>query len=219
MAKVDDYENKAAGVGCELGLNASRQVIVPRGVGFAISATTGTMAAALAANSSVFTMRLDPGTSKRAFIERIRLEWTTIVAFTTPITAGRRLGLFRGVGGTPVGGTQLSVPVNKHGTSDTSELSIANGGDIRIATTAALTVSGITFEANAFRELSLTHVGAAGAYREAIWEFNPPDTHPIQLDPGQVLAVRNIPAMDAAGTWQLMVAVDWNEAPALDFTG
>ncbi len=36
---------------------------------------------------------------------------------------------------------------------------------------------------------------------------------------GQVLAIRNPVVMDAAGTWQLAVAVDWYEAPAMDYTG
>lgn len=218
MAKHDDYEGKACGGAHELGINAARSVIVPRGVGFAVANNTGTMAAALAANSAVFAMRLDPSATRRGFVERMRIEFVTTVAFTVPVTAGRRLELFRGSGAAASGGTLLP-PVPKHGIADTSEFSNANGGDIRLATTAALTTTGITFEANSFRTLSLVHVGAAGAYREAVWEFNSAETHPIQLDPGQVLALRNPAAFDAAGTWQMFVCVDWSEAPALDFTG
>ena len=41
----------------------------------------------------------------------------------------------------------------------------------------------------------------------------------LQLDPGQALLIRNPQAMDAAGTFQLAVAVDWYEATAMDYTG
>jgi hypothetical protein len=200
----------------EPGISAGRLAIVPRGVGFAASGTTGVIAAALAVNSSVFAMRLDPGSPRRAFIDRLRLEFTCLVAFNTPITAGRRLALFRGSGAAASGGAAL-VATAKHSTNDQSEFLIANGGDIRIATTAALTVTGITYEASSIRELSLVHVGTAGAFREVVWEFAAAENAPIQLEPGQVIAVRNPVVMDAAGTWQLSASVDWYEAPALDF--
>jgi hypothetical protein len=199
------------------GVDALRTTVVSRGFGYCVANLTGTIAAALGANSSVFAMRLDPGTSRRAFIERIRLQFTTIVAFTTPITAGRRLALFRGSGAASSGGTSIATAVPKHTTADTSEFNVANGGDIRIATTGALTVTGITFESDPLRLLSLVHVGAAGAYIEQSWEFRSGEAQPIQLDPGQLLAIRNPVAMDAAGTWQLSVNAEWHEAPALDW--
>lgn len=199
----------------EQGIEALRVATVPRGVGFGVMATSGTIAAALAANSSLFAMRLDPSSSRNAFIDRIRLEFVCIAAYTVPITAGRRLALFRGTStGNATGGTALS-PVAKHMTADTSEFLTANGGDVRIATTGALTITPYTYETQALREFSLVHVGTAGAFREEVWEFN--SSQQIQLDAGQVLAVRNPLVMDAGGTWQLSVGVDWHEAPAMDY--
>ncbi len=218
MARLEDATDAGILTKVEPGLGALRVTNIARGYGYGLAATTGTIAAALAANSSVFAMRPDPGSTRRLFLDRIRIEFTCLVAYTTPITAGRRLGVFRGSGAAASGGTALT-PIAKHGTADTSEVSTANGGDARISTTGALTVTGITFETPAFRELSLVHAGTAGAFREALWEFSSHESQPIQLDPGQVLAIRNPAAMDAAGTWQLSVAVDWYEAPALDFTG
>lgn len=204
----------------EPGISALRTVLTPRGYGFGVAATTGTIGAALAAGSAVFTLRLDPGSTRRAFIERVRVEYTTIVAYTTPVTAGRRLGIYRGSGAATAGGTSIAVAVAKHGIADTSECSVANGGDIRVATTAALTATGITWEATPLRELSLVHTGAAGAYRDVVWEFaGGSESQPIQLDPGQLIGIRNPAEMDAAGTWQIAVSVDWHEAPALDYTG
>lgn len=216
MARIEDFSTGAVGANVEPGTGALRVTNIARGYGFGVAATTGTIAAALAANSTVFAMRVDPGASRRAFIERVRLEFTTLVAYTTPVTAGRRLALYGAqLSGTPTGGTAIATAMPKHGIADTSEFSAANGGDIRIASTGTLTVAG-TVNATPFREMSLAHVGAAGGFREVLWEFSAHESQPIQLDPGQAILVRNPTAMDAAGTWHLAVAVDWYEAPILD---
>lgn len=180
---------------------------------YAAAAVTGTIAAALAANATVWAMRYDPGAGARlAVIERIRLAFTCIVAFTTPVVAGRRLGLFRGAGAPTAGGAQmLCTNAQKSTAFADTEFTTANGGDMRIATTGALTVTGITYETEPFRLMTLSHVGSAGAYAERLWEFHPGECAPMILQPGQLLAVRNPVAMDAAGTWQLEVNVDWYE--------
>ena len=194
---------------------AARQVIVGRGSAYCTSNITGTIVAALGANSSVFAMRLNPGSTTPAYIERIRLQFTTIVAFTTPVTAGRRLALFRGAGAAASGGTAIAAAVRKDTTfGSNSQFDASNGGDMRIATTGALTVTGITFETAPIRLMTLTHVGAAGGHYETIWEFSTSENHPIVLQAGQLLAIRNPVAMDAAGTWTLGANVDWHEAPA-----
>lgn len=209
MARI---QGAVSGNGAEVDAYKSGQriTIVPRAASYAIAGVTGTMAAALAANSSVFTMRLDPaaGATYKLYVARIRLEWTTIVAFTTPITAGRRLALFRGSAATPTGGTSLTANIAKKDTADGATKVI----DARIATTGALTVTGVTYEAGQHRDMSLVHVGTAGAYSERIWEFNASDAGgEIVLNQGELLAIRNPAAMDAAGTWQLGVDVDWME--------
>jgi hypothetical protein len=193
---------------------AARTLTVSRGISYSTTGVTGTMAAALAGNSTVFAMRLDPGSSVLAYIERIRIRYTTIVAYTAPLTASRRLALFRGSGAAASGGTAL-VPVQKNTTLATSECLIANGGDIRISATAGLTVSGITYETDPIRTMSLVHVGNAGNYVESLLEFHANECAPVVLQPGQLLAIRNPAAMDAAGTWQMAVNVDWHEAVAI----
>jgi hypothetical protein len=190
---------------------AIRTSQTPRGQGFSIAEVTGTIGAALAANSSVLVMRLDPSASLRAYIERIRLQFTTIAAFTTPVTAGRRLALFRGSGAAATGSTAITVATPKHTTYSASEFDTASGGDMRIATTGAISVTGITFEAAPIRLFTLSEAGAAGGYKEQIMEFD----SPLVLEPGQCLAIRNPLIFDAAGTWQLAANVDWYEAAAL----
>lgn len=188
--------------------------IVARGPSYATANQTGTIAAALAANSSVFAMRLDPaaGASYKAYIERIRLLYTTIIAFTTPITAGRRLALFRGTGAATTGGTGVALAAKKDTADGNSQFNVGEGGDIRISTTAALGVAGITYETDPIRLFTLVHVGTAGAFFEQVWEFNAADSGgPVVLNQGELAAIRNPVAMDAAGTWQLGVNVDWYE--------
>lgn len=186
--------------------------VSPTGSNYTVAAKTGTIAAAATAGSAVFAMRLDPGSAKKAWVETIKLRWTTIVAFTTPITQTRSLVLTRGSGAASSGGTSIATATKKDSTYGTSEFDVASGGDIRIATTGALTVTGITWESVNLGELTLVHVGAAGAFYEAVYEFSVRN-HEIELNAGEVLGVRVGPsAMDAAGTWSLGVEVAWRES-------
>lgn len=184
----------------------------PLGAGaYCVAAKTGTIAAAAAANANVFAMRLDPGSSLKAYIDSVRLRFTTIVAFTTPITQTRSLVIKRGSGAAASGGTAIATVNPKDTTYAASEYDAASGGDVRISTTGALTITGITYETVYFAEMTLTHVGTAGAFYEVIYEFSVRN-HPIEINPGQVLAVAVGPsAMDAAGTWSLGVEVHWHE--------
>lgn len=185
----------------------------PAGDNYTVVAKTGTLAAALTAGSAVFAMRLDPGAStKKAWIESIKLRWTTIVAFTTPVTATRSIVITRGSGAATSGGTSIPVATKKDTTYGASEFDVSLGGDIRISTTAALTATGITWESANLGEVPLIHVGAAGGYTEAIYEFSNRN-HPIEMNAGEILGVRVGPSnMDAAGTWVLSVEVAWRES-------
>lgn len=184
---------------------SNRVTQVHRGNGYTVAGTTGTMAAALAQNAFVFAMRAATGLAGVLEIRRVRLQWTTIAAFTTPITAGRSLGLYRGAAGTPSGGTALT-PRER----DTGALSTLGGlaAAAQIATTAALTLNSATKEAEAQALMTLVHAGAAGAYVEELFEFYG-ETAPISLNAGELLAIAPPAAMDAGGTWQLGVTVDY----------
>lgn len=186
--------------------------IDPSGTHYAVATKSGTIAAAAAANATVFAMRLDPASSKRAWIDSIRLRWTTITAFTTPVTATRSIVITRGNGAAASGGTAIATATKKDSTYGASEFDSALGGDIRISSTGALTVTGITFDTTNFGEATLIHVGAAGAFYEVVYELSVRN-HPIELQAGELLAVRVGPsAMDAAGTWVLGVEVNWRES-------
>lgn len=184
----------------------------PSGNAYAIAAKTGTIAAAAAAGASVFAFRLNPGYSGKAFIDVVKVRWTTIVAFTTPITQTRSIVLTRGAGAAASGGTSLATAAKKDTGYAVSQTDVATGGDVRIATTGALTVTGITFETSNIGEMTLAHVGSAGNYTEHIYEFGQ-RAHCVEINPGEVFAIRvGASAMDAAGTWSLGIEVQWRES-------
>lgn len=184
----------------------------PTGNNYAVATKTGTIAAAAAAGAAVFAMRLDPGYSGKAWIESIRLRWTTIVAFTTPITATRSLVITRGSGAAASGGTAIAINTKKDTSDSASQFDTAEGGDTRIATTGALTVTGITWETTNLGEMTLIQAGAAGSFYEVVYEFSVRN-HEIELNPGQLIGIRvGASAMDAAGTWVLGVEVNWRES-------
>lgn len=186
--------------------------LAPTGTYYSYSGKTGTIAAAAAAGASVFVMRLNPGYAGKAYIMAIKLRYTTIVAFTTPVTQTRSIALYRGAGAASSGGTAIAAAAKKDTNYGASNFDSAAGGDMRIATTGALTVTGITFETVPQGEMTLAHVGTAGAFYEHVYEFDTRD-HPVELNPGELLAVRVGPsAMDAAGTWSLGVEVRWRES-------
>lgn len=181
------------------------------GPNYTIAAKTGTIAAAAAAGACVFAMRLNPGSTKKAYINSIRLRYTTIVAFTTAVTQTRALVITRGAGAAAASGTSLPVATKKDTAYSLSNTDLALGGDVRIAAAAALTVTGITWEATNIAEMTLAHAGAAGAFYEVVYEFSVRN-HAIELNPGELLGVRvGAAAFDAAGTWSLGVEVAWRE--------
>jgi len=204
------------GTGVEVNSEGSMYTVdvSPTGSNYVVAAKTGTIAAAATAGAAVLAMRLDPGYSGKAWIESIRLRWTTIVAFTTPITATRSLVLTRGSGAAASGGTAITVNTKKDTSYPASQFDTAQGGDTRIASTGALTVTGITWESTNIAEIPLIQVGAAGGFYEVVYEFSVRN-HEIELNAGQVLGIRVGPsAMDAAGTWVLGVEVNWRESTA-----
>lgn len=171
------------------------------GAGYTMAGSTGLVAAAITAGSSVFAMRMNTG-SVVGYIDRLRLSFTTITGFLAPITNGRALGIYRGSGASPSGGTSMSA-VKKDTASASSALVAA-----AMASTGALTVAGITFETTAIRTLPLASAGTAGAFEESEYVFD----YPLVLRPGEVLAIQNPVTMDLAGVWQMTVNVDWHEA-------
>jgi hypothetical protein len=191
------------------------------GQAYSLSGSTGTMAAALAANAIVFAMQATGDVAgsvnapRRApiEIEAMRMTFTAIVAATTPVTAGRVLQLFKSSSNAstlPAGGTLLAA-LAKRGLDAGADSGLVGA---RIATTAGLTVVGFTRGTVPLATLDLTGLGAAGSRLE--WNFSEQvNGAAIWLDPGEILVVSNPAAIDAALTWQLSVDVDYRRRDSL----
>lgn len=185
-----------------------------RGYGYAVSGVSGTIAAALAQDSIILALfcaaQAGLAANKRTgmYFDRIHLAVTTIAAFTTPVIAGRRLAVYRASGAAATGGTVLGVAKKDAVNAPASVCT-----DARIAAAALLTVAGITREANPIGTMDLTHVGAAGARQEFVFELAAPNNAPLAINANELLVVSNPVAMDAGGTFQLTVKeAHWIEA-------
>jgi len=192
-------------------VGAIRTMLQPVGESYVSGGQTTTMAAALASLATVWLMRMATGAGSRvARIDRLRLQYTTIVAYTVPLTVGRRLAVFRGTSSSPVtsGGAAIDPNPPKALTMGSSSFDSAAGGDVRIATTAALVTSNVTFEVTPLKIMPLAHVGNAGNFYEIVFNFQ---DHPLTLRAGEVVAIRAGQLFDAAGTWQLGVNAEWRE--------
>lgn len=187
--------------------------IVPRGVGYVLAGTSGAIAAAAAQDSIFFAMRMAAAATAggQVVVESLRLSFTAIAAFTTPITAGRRLAVYRaGVGsGDPAGG--LTLAAAKKSSASGNRFLAPNASLISVAMIAnAGPLTGVSArEANPLATLDLVHVGAAGVNTVRTYEFQAPANSPIILQPGELLVVSNPVAMDAGGTWQLSVDAEF----------
>ena len=179
---------------------------------YSTGAQTGAIGAAAGADSTFFAMRFNPSSvTKKALILRVSLDWAVSTAFTTPTVAGRVLQVQRASAATPSGGTAIAAATKRNSASDASQFDAASGGDIRVATTAALTMTSVVFEDIPLAQLSVTAEGSLNSTLHQQFLFEGPMRTPITIKPGELFVVRNQAAMDAAGVWNLGVEVVWAE--------
>lgn len=191
---------------------------------FRFTGRTQIMGAALAANSVVFAMHASPSTATvpgLEYIERVRAQWTTIVAFGTPVTAGRGLAIAPGTNVAPTGGAIVpGTPKGGGSIPASSQFDALTGGLTRIATTVALGGMAPALAFGRLGEMGLSSRGNAGDSLIFEWDFTGDDTAPLAFVqngtnvagyPGFV--IYNPQAMDAAGTWELIVEVDTCRLP------
>lgn len=191
--------------------------VLSHGSPYTLVGQTGTMAAALAANSVVFAMQaIDDDTTKPLLVRRgtvvidaIRLAYTAIVGSAGLALAGRQLNLYRspGAGQThPVGGTALTpLPKNTLDVGADTGLVVSP----RVATTAGLTLTGFTRGTDIVGVFDLAAAAAIGSNKEKQWTWAATAGH-LELAPGEFLSISNPAIFDLLLTWQLLVEVDYH---------
>lgn len=189
---------------------------------YGLSVTTGTLAAALAANGQVFSCRWGDATAI-AVITRLRAQILPLTLFTaatlTDYTSLDAL-IARAFTVSASGGTAINLTGNnlKRRTSFASTAFT----DIRVSSTAALTAGTQTLDANAFTG-SLrkgNRINPAAATEEVItssedgflicFDVNR-GTYPIVLAQNEGVVIRNRTTWPAAGTAVAKIEMEWSE--------
>lgn len=161
---------------------------------------TAAIAAALAADTTLMSMRLAAASSRRAYIEKVRVSMTTL----TPGAAGgvpSVLGIMRFSAATPTGGT-ARTPARLGGTSKGS---VSDVTDVR-DNNAALTMTSVVFGDELGWSQTPTN-GVAVSFVE--WIFEP--FAPIELAAGEGICLRTRQAGPATATWFFSYTVHWLE--------
>jgi len=180
-----------------------------------LNSQSGLMAAGIASAAQVWQLRWAPGATILFGLKKLKVQCSTCTGFAAT-TIGAPLQLFVGHGSTAngSGGTAVTVPGGKGRAAHSNSL-FAIGGEVRIATTAALTAAtGQTLEGQAVG-------GCMGADNRTLvstgemflFEQRDFGDHPLILLPGDTLAILTLnPA--ATGTWQFTVSMSWLETAA-----
>lgn len=193
---------------------------IPSGQPWSLSGSTGTIAAALAANSIVFAIKAAAADATRPNlpppgpieIERIQIAYTSIVASAGVLLAGRALQLFRGTDDA-AGKTALTGGAALTARPKRIKDQAANSGlaDARIATTGTLTVGAFTRDTVPLATMDLVSGGSAG-FRQTFEAGRLINGESLWLDPGEILVVSNPAIFDLLLTWQLTVNVDYRRS-------
>lgn len=184
---------------------------------YRLAATSGTIAAALAANAQLFTFRWTDAT-RLCVVSRVKLSFQCLTAFTAATLTDFGFDMLKATsisaGG---GGTAITAFSKLRSTMGSSLLSAT---DVRIATTAALTAL-TTLDGSAIAQ----SIGdpqrvnpAAGTEEQRV---NDPTLlfeadmgrgeHPLVLSQNEGFVLRNRTVWPAAGTGIVQVEVSWCE--------
>jgi hypothetical protein len=180
---------------------------------YSIGTMTGLIAAGIASGAQVFQVRW-ADSSKLFVLKKLLIQCSTATGFAAT-TLGAPLELIVGHGSTAngSGGTALApTSLSNKLRSSMATTAFATSGEIRIATTAALTAAtGQTLEASPLNS-------CMGADNRTLVTTPPFElfsqrdfgVHPLILQTGDTLAIRtNSPA--ATGTWYMSVSMSWAE--------
>ncbi len=162
--------------------------------------TVAVVAAALAANTMLMSMRFNPASARKAFVTKLRLLVGVATVGASAGIAGT-LGLQRFIAQTPTGGAARTPNRLAETLGTTSDMF-----DIRDSN-AALTGTAPTFGSIVAVTLIPLFITTGAMWME--WIFEP--AHPIILNPGDGLALRTQFAMAATQTWMYSYTFHWFE--------
>jgi len=196
--------------------NAKKIIVRPNDVGalgsYAFLATTGTMAAGLAANSPIFSFRWGNASGALALIKEIRIAINSLTGFTAGIGKLQTF-IARSFSASDSGGTAIVLTNNqaKKRTSFGSSLVT----DARISSTAALTVGTRTLDTLPFAGLHFAVPTTANFVMlptAGLWLPNHGGEWPIVLGQNEGIIIQA--TVPATGTFNGLIHVVWDEVGA-----
>lgn len=213
-----------AGVGAEAA-SPLHTVRLPLSYGsggfYRVGATSGTMAAALAANSEIFQFRYVTAASRLAAIYKVSISAGANVAATAAGLVTLRMAAARSWTAAGSGGTRLTLTgdnVNLRTSMATSEVN-----DAGISTTGALTAGTKTLDTTDLAAIT-TGIGTGALTvaadftiipQTALFDADGEGQHPLILANQEGFVIRNgANAWPATMTWGFSVNVLWAEIPA-----
>ena len=186
-------------------------------VGTATGAYTG-----VGANTPLFSMRFVAGSAGQAqiaIIQRVTINFVLTTLFTAAQQVAFGAYVARSFTGSDSGGTQIVMSGNnqKARTSMTTS-QIATGGDMRIASTAALTTGTRTLDSLSFAYANAWGGGALlttsiQPQQLTLYENFAGDS-PIVLASNEGIVINNIVAFGAGGVATIVVNIEWVESAA-----
>ena len=183
---------------------------------FRIAMVSGTIAAALAANSELFHFRWVDAT-RLAVIHKVWISAGANVAATAAALAALRLAIARSWTADGTGGTAATLTGSNQ--KDRTSMATSLLGTARMATTVALGAGTKTLDT---QDIAAVAYGiGTGAITTSLplnlipqtelLEVNANGQHPIVLAQNEGLVIRSGPIAPAAMTWHLAVTVAWAE--------
>lgn len=180
--------------------------------GLIVTSRTGVIAAGAGALSTFWGFQPSfPSsvlTANPVALERLRLQWTCITAFTTPVLAGRELAFCQLAEMPGIGGSN-SCTVRK-GSLDGAA---AGGGVACVSNTAPLTQTTPPDPNDIFARVSLAGYGAAGATLIKEWRWDSGSAQMISQLLTEPIGLICTNAMDAGGTFELVIEADYQAVP------
>ena len=185
---------------------------------YQMSLTTGLLAVGLAAGAPIFAFRWAPaatvpaGLTARCELKFFKLQWMVLTAFSTPQLVELDTYVAKSFTVNDTGGSQiLPASGDQKRQKRYPDSLFVGGGDIRIATTGALTAGTRTLEAQPFSSIPGWAAAVGSGPPIPIYEeFN--EHHvPQTFEPNQGFIVANKILTANAGVIQFWIDIGWME--------
>ena len=188
--------------------------VAPAGGGYRLAMYTGSVVAGLAAAAPIFSCRWT-STSTRMIVQSIMLDFYVVTAYGTAQGIGNSLYFARNWTISDSGGTAIVTTQTKDQALDTTmpQSQIwAGSGDIRIATTAALTAGTRTLDDQALYSWlgSASAIGAASNNPDLVLGWMDA-TNPLTFRQNEGFVITNDILLGATGVIVWNIGFEWTE--------